>query len=82
MNVDNLSGPKNLSFISNSNSSNDKTIHQIKISKRFNHEYRIVNINSQVKISNSTEANHINETKIIHPTHKRWWLKVPVEIKK
>ena len=82
-NIDNLSGPTNLSFIQNQSSNSDnKTIHNIKIVKRFNQEYHIVNINSQVQISNPEEANHINKTKIIHPTHKRWWLKVPVEIKK
>ena len=35
-----------------------------------------------MQISNDKEANSINKSKIIQPTHKRWWLKVPVEIKK
>ena len=39
-NIDNLSGPTNLSFIQNqSSNSNNKTIHNIKILKRFNQDY-------------------------------------------
>ena len=80
--ISNLSAPDNLSFVSNISHNGNKTINIINATKRYHKTYHTVCIHSQIQISDDTEANSINKSKIIQPTHKRWWLKVPVELKK
>ena len=80
--VNDLSGPTNLSCLKNTSTNNTATIHVIKTEKRFNKEYHTVCTTATNDICDKNEANRINSTKIIKPTHKRWWLKVPVEINK
>ena len=78
--ISDLCGPDNLNFITNKSNNSSKNIHVINIINRYNKSYHTVCINTFNKICTKNEANRINSTKIITPTHKRWWLKVPVEI--
>ena len=81
--VDNLTCPGLLSFNTNSshngNNDNNNNIQIIHGIKRFNNEYHTVCI-TKTDICNETESKCINNTRIITAKHKRWWLKVPVEL--
>ena len=70
-NIDNLSGPTNLSFISNTSNNGLATIHVITAKRRLDPKHHTVCIASSNKICTQKEANHINSTKTIEPTHKR-----------
>ena len=83
--VDNLICPDGLSFNkSSSHNGADNNIedkHIIHCIKRINDKHFTVCINA-TEICNENDSKSINNSKIINPEHKRWWLKVPVQINK
>ena len=82
--TENLICPDGLSFVnSSSNNSNDNNnkVCIINHTKRINERHFTVCISS-TNICNEKESKLINNSKIIDSKHRRWWLKVPVEINK
>ena len=82
-NVKNLICPEGLSFnTSSSHNGVDDNINNkrvINCIKRINKNYCTVCITA-TDICDENESKSINNLKIINPEHKRWWLKVQVQI--
>ena len=82
--TDNLICPDGLSFTnssSNNSNNNNNKVCIINHTKRINKDHFTVCISS-TNICNEKESKSINNSKIIDSKHRRWWLKVPVEINK